>query len=167
MISLNQQQKISALLSTMPELAKGLGTKEKACSIAAINLALTGKLTDTIPDCMSVVVGKWVIGVQDAAPASVCRDNPRWRALLPLAAGTGREREKERLDVLMEWMWGTVLPLVQPIADAIGFGAKWRELCEKRTPEAAARATWAAEAAEAERIWQGKRLARYLRGELP
>ena len=37
------------------ELVDGIGTEESACSIAAINLALTAELTDTIPKCMSKV----------------------------------------------------------------------------------------------------------------
>ena len=46
-------------------LPVGLGSKETACSLAAINLALTGTLTDEIPDCMSKVIGRWVLVVQD------------------------------------------------------------------------------------------------------
>ena len=38
------------------ELSEGVGTAESACSIAAINLALNGRLTDAIPDCMSRVI---------------------------------------------------------------------------------------------------------------
>jgi hypothetical protein len=70
-------------------LPSGLGTEESACSIAAINLALTGELTDDIPDCMSEVIGRWIIPTQDAMPAEL-RNSPRWKSLLPLAAGTGQ-----------------------------------------------------------------------------
>ena len=40
------------------QLSSGLGTAEEPCSIAAINLALTGRLTDDIPQCMSPVIGR-------------------------------------------------------------------------------------------------------------
>ena len=94
MITQEQKDAIAAKVNGMT-LPSGVGTKESACSIAAINLALTGRLTDRIPDCMSEVVGKWIIVVQDAMPDKM-RNSPAWKSLLPLAAGTGREREPER-----------------------------------------------------------------------
>lgn len=42
-------ERLSAYLATH-HLAAGLGTEDEACSIAAINLALTGELTGRIPD---------------------------------------------------------------------------------------------------------------------
>src|SRR6476661_3832939 len=81
-------------------LPTGIGTKEEACSIAAINLALTGKLTDRIPECMSPVIGKWIIRIQDAMPDEM-RNSAAWKALLPAAAGTGRDREADRLRIIM------------------------------------------------------------------
>jgi hypothetical protein len=147
-LTMEQQNKIAAWLDQHPTLAVGLGTKERACSVAAINLALTGKLTDTIPECMSPVVGRWIIRVQDAMPAEI-RDSVEWRTLLPLAAGTGREFENERRAVIMEWMWGVVLPSVQPVADAGGFGVVWAEMCEKRTTDATQLAAAAAANASA------------------
>lgn len=131
-------------------LPVGLGTEESACSIAAINLALTGRLTDKIPDCMSEVVGRWIIRVQDAMPDEM-RNSDRWKNLLPLAAGTGREHESERLEIIMDWMWGTVLSTLQPLADAEGFGAEWRRMTEDRSAEAAAAARVAMAAEEAAR----------------
>ena len=116
-------------------LSYGKGTEESACSIAAINLALSGKLTDNIPDCMSEVIGRWIIVVQDAMPYEM-RNSLAWKSLLPLAAGTGRDREQERRNILLDWMWGTVLPIVQPVADKHGFGAEWTTMLEERTKEA-------------------------------
>ncbi len=46
--------KLEAYLASH-ELPKGIGDKEAACTVAAINLALTGTLTDDIPACMSKV----------------------------------------------------------------------------------------------------------------
>jgi hypothetical protein len=141
-ITLEQQQAIAQKLATMT-LPSGLGNEESACSIAAINLALTGKLTDDIPPCMSKVIGRWIIGVQDSMPDDM-RNSGRWKSLLPLAAGTGREKEKERLDIILDWMWGTVLPTLQPQADARGFGSEWKRMTTERTQAATRAAATAA-----------------------
>ena len=137
-----QQQAIADLLTTMT-LPSGLGSEESACSIAAINLALSGQLTDDIPACMSLVIGRWIIGVQDGMPADM-RNSAEWKRLLPLAAGTGRDHEEERLQLILAWMWETTLPIVQPIADRDGFGAEWRTMLRDRTPAAAKAAAAAA-----------------------
>ena len=131
------------------KIPTGIGTEEAACSLAAINLALTGELTGDVPPCMSEVVGEWIIVVQDRMPAEI-RDSPEWRALLPLAAGTGRDKEQERLAIILDWMWETVLPYFQPITDVVGYGTAWRAMCMARTEEAANTAREAAsEAARA------------------
>jgi hypothetical protein len=97
-------------------LPSGLGAKESACSIAAINLALSGELTDEIPDCMSDVLGRAAIALQDAMPGEM-RNSERYKALLPEMAGTGRKHEQERLAILLDWMWSVVLPKLQPFAE--------------------------------------------------
>jgi hypothetical protein len=144
-ITIEQQQAIAEKLASMT-LPSGLGTEEAACSIAAINLALTGKLTDDIPNCMSEVIGKWIIRIQDAMPADM-RNSGRWKQLLPLAAGTGRDKEKKRLSIILDWMWGAVLPTLQPLADDRGFGTEWKRMTTERTESAAAEAARAAAAA--------------------
>jgi hypothetical protein len=131
-------QKIAEVVNSM-HLPSGLGTHQSACSIAAINLALTGELTDSIPDCMSKVIGQWIIVTQDSMPDEM-RNSVEWKSLLPLAAGTGRAHEKKRLDLLMEHMWEVALPMIQPIADAGGYGAQWHDMVEKRTLAAAEKA---------------------------
>jgi hypothetical protein len=146
-ITLEQHTAIAAKLAGMT-LPSGLGNEEAACSIAAINLALTGELTDDIPDCMSKVIGKWIIEVQDSMPDNM-RNSDRWKSLLPRAAGTGRAKEKERLAIILDWMWGAVLPTLQPLADKHGFGREWRTMTTERTKAAAEAAREAAEAAEA------------------
>ncbi len=118
------------------ELADGIGTEESACSVAAINLALTEQVTDTIPMCMSKVIGQWMMAVQDVMPSEM-RNSPGWKCLLPMAAGTGREREEGRLALVMDWMWETVLPDLQSVADQGGFGAEWRTMCVEKSPNAA------------------------------
>jgi len=120
--------------------------EESACSLAAINLAISGELTDKIPDCMSEVLGKAIIVLQDSIPDDM-RNSSRYRDMLITSPGTGRDKEEERLAVLMDWMWGTVLPKLQPIADNNGFGGEWQTMCEKRTYAAAYAAYAAAKAA--------------------
>jgi len=160
-LTLEHQNKITQTLSAMPVLCVGLGTATSACSIAAINLALTGKLTDSIPECMSRVIGEWIIRIQDKMPAEI-RNSRRWRSLLPLAAGTGRKQEKERFALLMEWVWGTLLPTLTPVAEKGGFGIEWAQMLADRTPEAArAAARAAASAARAATSYSASRAASY------
>ena len=144
MITTEQENAIRDVLATMPELAVSVGTAEEACSIAAINIALTGTLTDTVPDCMSRVTGRWIIGVQDRMPATI-RDSQAWRDLLVLSAGTGREHETERVALVMDWMWDA-LALVQPRADARGYGVAWATMLRERTVDSARAASAAASA---------------------
>ena len=124
----------------------GLGSREAACSLAAINLALTGELTDDIPPCMSRVVGRWILVIQDAMP-DAARNAREWRELLPLAAGTGRERERERerMAVALDWMWAA-LEVAQDVGDRGGFGLAWRAMCSERAAAAAYAAAAAADA---------------------
>jgi len=127
-------------------LPSGLGNKESACTMAAINLAMSGKLTAKIPDCMSEVLGKAAIGLQDAMPDKM-RNSARYKRLIPNMPGTGRAQEQERLAILMDWMWGVVLPQIQPIADEHGFGAEWQSMCREKTAAAVYAATHAVYAA--------------------
>ena len=126
-------------------LGSELGSKEETCSIGAINLALGGALSDKIPKCMSLVIGRWIIGVQDDMPDAM-RNDFAWKALLPLAAGTGREPalEQRRLAIILDWMWTKILPSVQPIADKYGFAVEWKAMLLERTEAAADAAETAA-----------------------
>src|SRR5713226_7803997 len=114
------------------DISKGLGTKEAACSVAAINLAINGRLTDDIPECMSLVIGRWIIRIQDLMPSDI-RNSEEWKDLLPLAAGSGRKKESERLELLKTWIFGTVLPVLQSRADQRGFGEEWATMLTERT----------------------------------
>ena len=117
-------------------LPKGLGSTESACTLAAINLAMSGKMTDDIPACMSEVLGKAAIGLQDAMPDEM-RNSARYKSLIPDMPGSGRAQEQERLAILLDWMWTIVLPQLQPIADRRGFGVEWHEMLVERTAAAA------------------------------
>jgi hypothetical protein len=131
-------------------LPSGLGAKESACSIAAINLALSGELTDEIPDCMSDVLGRAAIALQDAMPGEM-RNSERYKALLPEMAGTGRKHEQERLAILLDWMWSVVLPKLQPFAESKGFGDAWKNMCQLKTAASALAAAAAARVADVTR----------------
>lgn len=145
MITVAQEQSIRTTLAAMPTLAVGLGTQDQACSIAALNLGLTGTLTDRVPDCMSEVIGRWIIGIQDRMPTTI-RDSAAWRELLVLSAGTGREHEAERLASVLDWMW-SALAVAQPQADQLEYGDAWATMMRERTSIAAQDAVTVAVAA--------------------
>ena len=130
------------------EIPMGMGTVESACSMAAINLVLTGTLTDRTPDCMSLVVGKWIVDIQDAMPTEI-RNSSGWKEMLPLAPGTGRQREIERAEILIDWIWGVVLPHVQTVANQTGIGSAWRSMCDEQS-SAASYDAWQAAASNGE-----------------
>ncbi len=129
------------------DIPSGLGDEDGACTIAAINLAISGKITDTIPDCMSGVLGRATISLQDAMPEEL-RNSARYKALIPNMAGTGRDREMDRLAVILDWMWTAVLPQIQFVADASNCGDKWRHMCNVKTSAAASDASDAASTAD-------------------
>ena len=133
-ISEAQQQDIADFLKARI-IPAGLGTRAEACSIAAINLALTGTFTDEIPPCMSKVIGNWIVQTQDRMPHKI-RNSGAWRRLLPLAAGTGRTLESERAALVTDWVFNKVLSQIQPYATDKGFGLPWAEMCELGAVEA-------------------------------
>ena len=144
---------VAALSDTpRPNRASTITPEQKQ---AIADRLLTGDRTDEIPECMSWVIGRWIMSTQDAAPPEYCRDNLRWRELLPLAAGTGRELEAGRLQLILDWMWD-VLALPAVVA-AVPDPAKsaWAEMLEERTADAAAwaDAAWAAWAAADAAAW--------------
>lgn len=102
----------------------------------------------------SAVIGRWIDHVQNVMPDEM-RNSDLWKNLLSEAAKTGRDHERKRLTIIMDWMWGTVLPTLQPLADTQGFGAAWRQMTTKRSvkvaktawKEAKGEAAWAARAA--------------------
>ena len=143
----DMRAKLIAYLETH-NLPSGLGDEESACTLAAIRLAYDGKLKDDVIDCMSPVLGKAAMNLQDAMPDGM-RNSARYKNLIPNMPGTGREREAERLDILIDWLRTVVLPQLQPIADKGGFGVEWRHMCEVKTPDAAAAAAAYANAANA------------------
>jgi len=117
-------------------LVVGKGTEATPCSMSAINLVLTGELTDDIPLCMNYVLGKWIINVQDMMPHAV-RNSDEWKGALPLAPRVSRLREEEVQGALIQWLWERVLPVAQEEADACGAGDLWKEMVTAKTVAAA------------------------------
>ena len=62
------QQKVQDLLDAHPHLSRGVGTEDEPCTIAAVNMALTSKLTDNLHPCVSPIIRSWVMVTQDAMP---------------------------------------------------------------------------------------------------
>ena len=77
---------------------------------------------------MSEVIAYWIIFIQKEMPGEM-RNGRAWKDLLPRAVMTGRHRERERLNALLDWVWNSVLPILQGLADRRGFGGEWRKLC--------------------------------------
>lgn len=102
-----QQAKIRRKINGMT-LAWGLGSLQSACSVAAINVALTGKLTDNIPDCMSDHIGHFIIATQDLLTTEQ-RNSARWKNLIVHAAGTGKDHELQRLEIIRKWVFNKVV----------------------------------------------------------
>jgi hypothetical protein len=153
-ITPEQEAAIAAIIAAQPRIPAGIGTIGDACSQACITLAITGVHSDEIPDCESEVIGSWIIRTQDAMPADM-RNSLAWRALLPRAAGTGRdpELERRRSALIVAHMWEVALPMAQPAADRLGYGDKWREMYTLKTAEAAEAEAAAAVAAAAAGRW--------------
>ncbi len=109
------------------------GEKPNACSIAAINLALTGLVSDDVPACMDDYLGGWIIQVQDELDDKT-RNSKEWRRLLPYAAGTAGDSAstKARQDAYNDYVWEVVLPLlVTPRVEQVGdpkFSALWKKV---------------------------------------
>ena len=99
-LTADQRLRIAETIARMT-LPRGIGNEHNACALAAINLGLTGTLTDHVPPCMSEVIGNWMLKMQDLMPHSL-RNSDEWRNLIPLAAGTGREHEAALLAILFD-----------------------------------------------------------------
>ena len=142
---MTDQEKIAAKLAECPTLAVGIGSYTEPCTIAAINIALTGKLTDETPDCASPVICSWVRKVQDNCPPNLGRDNPSWRFAVPMIAGTRKWRDEDgqRLTIILKWMWDAIGD--NDISEFIPDHArvKWNKMLRDKTSAAAFDASYA------------------------
>jgi hypothetical protein len=108
-----EQQRVLSDFLTRHRLSSRGNSRETSCSIAAVNLALSGKQTIEIPPSMSLAVWWWIINVNDQMPDDMLNSD-EWREALVGAAGTGRAHDAERYDLIFEWMWEVVMPRLHP-----------------------------------------------------
>ena len=95
--------------------------------------------TTGYPDSLSSpVIHGWLVPIQDAMPDTM-RNSVQWKAALLDVPRTGREPDDERfrLDVIMDWMWAGVLPLMQPLANSVSYGWDWQRMCDWRSVDVA------------------------------
>jgi hypothetical protein len=108
------------------------------CTIAEINLILTGELTDGPHPCVSEVIRQWVIRVQDAMPAEL-RNAPEWRAAAAGIAGSAGTPADEwaRRAVVLDWMWDALGD--EAVLSAVPASARpaWDAMLRERSAEAA------------------------------
>jgi hypothetical protein len=142
-----------AFASPALRLSRGLGAagpvdSGERCTIAEINLVLTGTLSDDPHPCISEVIRRWVIAVQDAMPDEL-RNSPAWRSVAPLIAGTATDDERveqKRRDMIVAWMWDRLADeaVLAALPDAVR--PTWDRMLAERT-SSRAYAAYAAAAA--------------------
>jgi hypothetical protein len=135
--------KIATYLAQV-NLTHGVGIDaHNACSIAALNLALSGNLTDKdTTQCMCPVIRSWVIRVQDRMPLDMMSQDDehgaRWREALPFVAGSrDPSKEKARLAIIMAWMWQALGGDTVPEGVPESAKSAWAVMLKERTPDAA------------------------------
>jgi hypothetical protein len=131
------------LLNPNLHLVSGVGDagtpgEGECCTIAEIMLRLTGHLGDGPHPCVSEVIRKWVMSVQDAMPDSV-RNSVEWRSAAGGIAGSATTPEAERIrcDMIMEWMWGRLAD--EAVLSAVPAVARpaWEQMLTERTSKSA------------------------------
>jgi hypothetical protein len=89
----NQLQSQVASFVTNTTLGQGLDDSQTPCTIAAINLTLSGRFTDDCPRCMSQELCDFVIILQDSL-SHESRNSPEWKSVIPLLLNTKDQNEK-------------------------------------------------------------------------
>jgi hypothetical protein len=139
-------QLAEAFASPALRLGQGLGKRGpidsgERCTIAEINLVLTGTLSADPHPCISEVIRRWVIRIQDAMPDEL-RNSAAWRSVAPLIAGTATEDERvesERRDMIMAWMWDRLADEAVLAALPDEMRPAWDRMLTERTSAAARR----------------------------
>jgi hypothetical protein len=131
------REKVSRFLSKT-KLCQGFGTAASPCSIIAINFALTGDIGDSRPSCMSPVIHRFIIEAQDSAGDEM-RNSKEWKTLLPWAAGSldEDEIELERLGLVRDWLWDTVLAsgIMLKASALAGLRYDWEQMLKGRSEQ--------------------------------
>ena len=79
---------------------------------------------DTVPAAISETIGHFVLDARESMPATF-RSSTAWRDTINAAIPSSRKGDPDRYKTLFAWLWADILPLCQPIADAIGHGPLW------------------------------------------
>ena len=133
-----------AFVDENTRLVHGVGESAEArCTIAAINIALTGKLTDKAHPCVSEVIRQWVIRVQDAMPVEMLNE-PQWRQAAIGIAGSAAppEVEQRRVELTVEWMWDRLADPAVLAAIPVSARGMWDRMLAERTADAALTAAY-------------------------
>jgi hypothetical protein len=118
-----------------------------ACLMSAVNLGLTGRLTDKHHPYVSEAVRGLVVGLHDSLPDAV-RSGQAWRSLGPLMLGTGDDgHDDERVRMILGWVRGSVLS--DDTASAAAYAAATAYAYDYATAYARAAASSVARAAAA------------------
>jgi len=146
----------AALNSPDLTLVSGLGNADggpasgERCTIAEINLVLTGKLSDDPHPCISEVIRQWVIRVQDRMPDSI-RNSSAWRGASVGIAGSASTPgvEQARRQMVMDWMWERLAD--EAVLEAVPAGCRvaWDRMLSERTYKASSEARRQLRAADA------------------
>jgi hypothetical protein len=121
------------------QLSAGLGSVNgERCTIAEINLILTGRLTDSEHKCMSNVIRHWVIDIQDLMPADV-RNSDAWRKAAVGIAGSAAsaEVEEKRNAMILDWMWDALADETVRARVPLSLRPAWEHMIATRTPATA------------------------------
>ncbi len=104
--------------------------------MAQVNFALTGTLDDVPHPCVSEVVRRWVIRIQDALPDDV-RNSEGWRhAAVGIAGSAGSEAdEAARVALLLAWMWERLGD--EAVVVPVSAQKAWRRMLVEKTSSAA------------------------------
>lgn len=92
---------------------------------------------------MSIVIGNFVNRIQKAIPDQL-RNSKAWKIALSNAIKTGHDKEKERLDLILDWMWNVVLPQLNQVAIQGGYENEWQHMLREKSSTTAADASRAA-----------------------
>lgn len=108
---------------------------DNVCSMAAINIALTGRIADEIPECMSRVLGRWIIVTQDLYGDDM-RNSQLWKELLPIAVTKGRELEAAQLVKLISLTFNEARVVARRPERMEGIEDEWADMIRLKTESA-------------------------------
>lgn len=112
-------------------LVAGVGNLKagEACTESALQLALTGKLTDDRHPCVDPLIHKWVMNVQDRLDNATL--NGPWKDIAPMVVGT--IDVPDSLNRIMTTMWDALSEMTFASAKV---NVAWKDMLTARTATA-------------------------------